>query len=157
MSTSLRCTNWNEPIGLPNCTRDFAWSRAASKHARPAPTVPHAMPNRASVRHDSGPLMPSIPGKAASDGRRTSRSNSSERAAARKDQALSSWRNSTPGVVDGTTNPRMTPVSSLAHTIATSLTHPFVFHFLCPSRIQSLPSRRAVWSCSRDPNRSRAR
>ena len=31
----------------------------------------------------------------------------------------------------------------MAHTIETSLTHPFVFHFLCPVSTQSEPSRTA--------------
>ena len=72
--------------------------------------------------------MPSIPGSTASAGRRAQVE--LERAAARSSHACSSGANSTPGVSLGTTNPG-SPFSSVAHTIETSLTHPFVFHFLC--------------------------
>ncbi len=47
-----------------------------------------------------------------------------------------------PGVSVGTTKPR-TPSSVWAQTTATSATEPLVIHILRPSRIQSLPSRRA--------------
>ena len=48
-----------------------------------------------------------------------------------------------PGVVVGTTKPRM-PSSVWAHTIATSARLPFVIHIFEPLRIQSSPSRRAL-------------
>ena len=50
-----------------------------SKHARAAPITPQMMPNRASFRHDSGPLSPSTPGSTAPAGSRTSSITSSRR------------------------------------------------------------------------------
>ncbi len=44
MSASLAWVSWNPPMGLPNCSRVFAYSTAASKLARAAPIAPHTMP-----------------------------------------------------------------------------------------------------------------
>ena len=65
-------------IGLPNTSRPAAYSSAASKHARAAPTAPHTIPCRASSRHESGPRSVVEPGRTFSSGTRTSSSTSSE-------------------------------------------------------------------------------
>ena len=143
MSTSLRWVSWNPPIGLPHWTRVFAYSSADSKHARAAPIEPHTMPNRASVRHDSGPLSPETPGSTASAGRRTSSRTSSEVTLARSESLRCMSFAENPGVSVGTTNPRI-PSSVRAHTIATSATLPLVIHIFVPVRTQSSPSRRAL-------------
>ena len=100
------------------------------------------MPNRASFRQESGPLSPSTPGSIAPAGRRTSSITSSLVTLARSDIFL--WMSGAlkPGESHGTTKPR-TPSSVLAHTIATSLTLPFVIHIFVPLSTQSSPSRRA--------------
>src|SRR6185369_16523309 len=53
---SLAWVSWKDAMGLPNCSRVLAYSIALSRQVRAAPVTPHAMPNLASVRHDSGPL-----------------------------------------------------------------------------------------------------
>ena len=68
MSASLAWVSWKPPIGRPNCSRVTAYSRAASKQDRAAPIAPHRMPNRASLRQDSGPRRPRTSGSIA-DGR----------------------------------------------------------------------------------------
>ena len=49
--------SWNDPIGLPNCSRVRAYSMALSRHVLAAPVTPQAIPNLASVRQDSGPFQ----------------------------------------------------------------------------------------------------
>src|SRR5205814_1820179 len=58
---SLAWVSWKDAMGLPNCSRVLAYSIALSRQARAAPVTPHAMPNLASLRHDSGPLSPVTP------------------------------------------------------------------------------------------------
>ncbi|CAM5721366.1 hypothetical protein STENM223S_02716 [Streptomyces tendae] len=44
MSASLAWVSWKPPIGRPNCSRDFAYSSAASKELQAAPIEPQTMP-----------------------------------------------------------------------------------------------------------------
>jgi hypothetical protein len=143
MSASLRCVSWNPPIGLPHWTRVFAYSSADPKHERAAPIEPHTMPNRASVRQESGPFMPVTPGSTASPGNRTSSRTSSEVTLARSESLRCTSLAEKPGVSVGTRNPQI-PSSVRAHTNARSATLPLVIHIFVPESTQSSPSRRAL-------------
>ena len=130
-------------MGLPNTMRSFAYSSAASKHARPEPTAPQTIPKRASFRHESGPRSVSTPGRTFSSGTRTSWSTSSEVTDARSESFLWISGAENPGMSFSTRKPRIAPSSVLAQTTATSAIVPFVIHIFAPFRIQSEPSRRA--------------
>ena len=58
-------------------SRSAAYFSAVSRQSRAAPSEPKMIPNRASVRHDSGPRRPVTSGSTASAGSRTSSSTSS--------------------------------------------------------------------------------
>src|SRR5216683_3179791 len=132
-------------MGLPNCSRVVAYSIALSRQVRAAPVTPQAMPNLASVRHDSGPLSPETPGSTASAGRRTSSRCSSDVMDARSDIFLWMSRAVRPTVPRGTRNPRM-PSEVFAQTTAISAMLPLVIHILVPESTQSV-------FCSSDPYR----
>nr|CRL53662.1 hypothetical protein CPGR_00941 [Mycolicibacterium fortuitum subsp. fortuitum DSM 46621 = ATCC 6841 = JCM 6387] len=100
------------------------------------------MPNRASLRQDSGADSPSARGSCAEAGSRTLSSTSSEVIEARRDSLRWISLAVKPGVSVGTTKPRM-PSSVWAHTVATSARLPLVIHILVPLSTQSVPSRRA--------------
>ena len=100
------------------------------------------MPNRASLRQDSGPLSPVTSGSTASAGSRTPSRTSSLVTDARKDSLCLMSGALKPSVSVGTTNPRM-PSSVRPHTTATSAIEPLVIHILRPSSTQSDPSRLA--------------
>ena len=106
------------------------------------------MPNRASLRQDSGPLSPRTPGRTASAGSRTPSITSSPVVEARSDILCLISTAENPAVSVGTTKPRTpagsSPVASAcAQTTATSATGPLVIHILRPVSTQSPPSRRA--------------
>ena len=109
----------------------------------PAPTAPKTIPNRASLRHESGPLRVDAPGSMLSAGTRTSSSTSSDVTDARSESFLWISGAVNPGVPFSTMKPRISPSSVRAQTIAMSAIVPFVIHILAPLRIQSEPSRRA--------------
>ena len=100
------------------------------------------MPNRASVRQESGPLSPVTPGSTASAGRRTSSKCNSDVIEARS--AIFLWMSLVvkPGSPRGTRNPR-TPSLVAAQTTATLAMLPLVIHILVPESTQSEPSWRA--------------
>ena len=129
-------------MGLPNCSRVLAYAIALSRQARAAPVTPHAMPNLASLRHDSGPLSPVTPGSTAPAGSRTSSRWSSEVMEARSDSFLWISLVVKPAVPRGTRKPRM-PSSVRAQTTAMSAMLPLVIHILVPESTQSEPSWRA--------------
>src|ERR1017187_6198299 len=139
---SLACVSWKAAIGLPNCPRVQGYSIALSRQVLAAPVTPPAMPNRASVRHDSGPLSPETPGNTASAGSRTSSRCNSDVMDARRDSFLWMSLAVKPAVPRGTRNPRM-PSEVPAHTTAMSAMLPLVIHILVPESTQSDPSRLA--------------
>ena len=85
MSASLAWVSWKPAIGRPNCSRSQAYAIAVSRQSRAAPSAPQAMPDRASVRQDSGALSPRASGSTASAGSRTSSSTISPVEEARSD------------------------------------------------------------------------
>ena len=123
--------------------RSFAYSSADSKHARPEPTAPNTIPNRASLRHESGPRSVETSGRRFSSGTRTSWSTSSDVTDARSESFLWISGAEKPGMPRSTMNPWIASSSVRAQTIAMSAIVPFVIHILAPFRIQSEPSRRA--------------
>src|SRR5215210_8615404 len=98
------------------------------------------MPNRASLRQDSGPRSPTASGSTDSAGSRTPSMTSSEVIDARSDNFLVILDAEKPAVSVGTTKPRM-PSSVWAQTIATSATDPLVIHIFVPLITHSSPSR----------------
>ena len=123
--------------------RSFAYSSADSKHARPEPTAPNTIPNRASLRHESGPRSVETSGRRFSSGTRTSCSTSSDVTDARSESFLWISGAEKPAMPRSTMNPWIASSSVRAQTIAMSAIVPFVIHILAPFRIQSEPSRLA--------------
>src|SRR3990170_1088537 len=104
--------------------------------------APNKIPNRAWLRHESGPRIDATSGSTAPDGRRTSSRTNSEVTEAHSDSFPCMSLALNPGVSVGTIKPR-TLSSVWAHTIATSAIPPFVIHILLPRMTQSSPSCRA--------------
>ena len=75
-SANLAWVSWKPAMGAPNCTRVDAYSSAVSRLSRSAPVAPQTIPNRASVRHESGPRRPRTSGSTAAPGNRTPSSTS---------------------------------------------------------------------------------
>ena len=105
--------------------------------------APQAIPYRASLRQDSGPLSPDTPGSIASAGSLTSSKCSSEVIEARSDSFLWMFRAVKPRALFGTRKPRM-PSGVRAHTTAMSATDPLVIHILVPFSTQPVPFGLAV-------------
>src|SRR6185437_8255683 len=82
---SLAWVSWKDAMGLPNCSRRLAYSIALSRQVRAAPVTPHAMLNRASLRHHSDPWAAVTQGHAPPGDSRTSSRLSSEVMDARSD------------------------------------------------------------------------
>ena len=129
-------------------SRVAAYSIAVSRQSRAAPTAPKTMPNRASLRHDSGPRSPVTSGNTASAGNRTFSSTSSDVSEARSESLRVIGGAEKPAVSVGTTKPRMPLLPSAssvrAQTTATSATEPLVIHILVPFSTHSSPSRFAL-------------
>ena len=139
---SFSWVSWKLDSGRSNTSRAWEYAIAVSRLSRAAPRAPNTIPNRASLRHDSGADSPPACGNWAEAGSRTLSKTSSDVTDARRDSFLWIVLAVKPGVSVGTRNPRI-PSSVCAHTVATSARLPLVIHILVPLSTQSVPSRRA--------------
>ena len=100
--------------------------------------TPQAMPYRACVRQDSGPLRPTTPGSTFSCGTRTWSKKRADVTEARRENLFSISGAENPFMPFSIMKPRM-PSSVCAQTTARSAIAPFVIHIFEPLMIQSEP------------------
>src|SRR5207253_10697999 len=100
-----------------------------------APIAPHDIPYRALFKQPNGPLRPFTFGKIFSFGTFTLSNTSSPVADARRLHLPCVVGVVNPSIPRSTTNPRISPSSSFAHTTATWENGAFEIHILLPLRI----------------------
>src|SRR5579863_4038359 len=100
-----------------------------------APTDPHAIPYRAFVRQLNGPFNPLISGNRFALGTFTLSKTSSPVADARRLHLPWVVGVEKPSIPLSTTNPRISPCSSFAHTTATCANGALLIHILLPFNI----------------------